>query len=53
MDYYYRVLALGIHLTQSMQSRDVNNATRLAEASWRRDKVAYWRRHVIPIWRRK
>ena len=27
--------------TQSMPSRDVNAATRLAEASWRRDNMWY------------
>ena len=39
MDSRYRFLTLGIPWTQSMPSRDVNAATRLAEASWRRDKV--------------
>ena len=39
MDYRYRFLTLGIPLTQSMSSRDVNAATRLAEANWRRDKT--------------
>ena len=34
----YRFLTSGIPWTQSMPSRDVNAATRLAEASWRRDK---------------
>ena len=34
----YRFLTLGIPWTQSMPSRDINAATRLAEASWRRDK---------------
>ena len=43
MDSHYRFLTLGIPWTQSMPSRDVNAATRLAEASWRRDK------HVIAI----
>ena len=38
MDCRYRFLTLGIPWTQSMPSRDVNAATRLAEASWRRDK---------------
>ena len=37
MDYRYLFLTLGIPWTQSMPSRDVNAATRLAEASWRRD----------------
>ena len=41
MDSRYRVLTLGIPWTQSMPSRDVNAATRLAEASWRRDKKNY------------
>ena len=39
MDSCYRFLTLGIPWTQSMPSRDVNAATRLAEASWRRDKL--------------
>ena len=38
MDSRYRFLTSGIPWTQSMPSRDVNAATRLAEASWRRDK---------------
>ena len=38
MDPRYRFLMSGIPWTQSMPSRDVNAATRLAEASWRRDK---------------
>ena len=38
MDPRYRFLTLGIPWTQSMPSRDVNAATRLAEASWTRDK---------------
>ena len=38
MDHRYRILTLGIPWTQSMPSRDVNAATPLAEASWRRDK---------------
>ena len=38
MDSRCRFLTLGIPWTQSMLSRDVNAATRLAEASWRRDK---------------
>ena len=38
MDSRYRFLTSGIPSTQSMPSRDVNAATRLAEASWRRDK---------------
>ena len=38
MDPRYRILTFGIPWTQSMPSRDVNAATRLAEASWRRDK---------------
>ena len=38
MDSRYRFLTLGIPWTQSMPSRDVNAETRLAEASWRRDK---------------
>ena len=33
MDSRYRFLTSGIPLTQSMPSRDVNTATRLAEAS--------------------
>ena len=39
MDSRYRILTLGILWTQSMPSREVNAATSLAEASWRRDKV--------------
>ena len=39
MDSRYRFLTLGIPWTQSMPSRDVNAATRLAEASWRRDNI--------------
>ena len=39
MDSLYRFLTLGIPWTQSMPSRDVNAATRLAEDSRRRDKV--------------
>ena len=41
MDSRYRYLTLGIPLTQSMPPRDVNAASRLAEASWRRDYVIY------------
>ena len=37
MDSRYRFLTLGIPWTQSMPSCDVKAATRLAEASWRRD----------------
>ena len=40
MDSQYRFLKLGIPWAHSMSSRDVNTATRLAEASWRRDKLA-------------
>ena len=32
-----------------MPSRDVNAATQLAEASWRRDKIPRWY-HLIPRW---
>ena len=39
MDSRYPFLTLSIPWTQSMPSRDVNAATRLAEASWRRDNV--------------
>ena len=39
MDSLYRFFALGTPWTQSMLSRDVNAATRLAEASWRRVKA--------------
>ena len=39
MDFRYRFLTFGIPWTQSMSSRDVNAATRLAEARWRRDNV--------------
>ena len=39
MDSLYRFLTSGIPWTQSMPSRDVNAATRLAEASWRRDNL--------------
>ena len=38
MDFRDRFLTLGIPWTQSMPSRDVNAATQLADASWRRDK---------------
>ena len=41
MDSRYRFLTLGTPWTQSMPSRDVNAVTRLAEASWRRDKAMY------------
>ena len=41
MDSRYRFLTLGTPWTQSMPSRDVNAVTRLAEASWRRDKTVY------------
>ena len=41
MDSRYRFMTLGIPWTQSMPSRDVNAATRLAEASWRRDNSFY------------
>ena len=41
MDSGYRFLTSGIPWTQSMPSRDVKAATRLAEASWRRDKGIY------------
>ena len=44
MDSRYRFLTLGIPWTQSMPSRDVNAATRLAEASWRRDNIYLCRR---------
>ena len=50
MDSRYRILTLGIPWTQSMPSRDVIVATRLAEASWRRDKVSYIRLQSY-IWR--
>ena len=45
MDSRYRLLTLGtcIHLAHSMPSRDVNAATRLAEASLRRDKILRYR----------
>ena len=39
MDSRYRFLTSGIPWTQSMPSRDVNDATRFAEASWRRDNA--------------
>ena len=35
----YRFFTLGIPWTPSMQSHDINAATLLAEASWRRDKM--------------
>ena len=41
MDPHYRFLTLGIPWTQSMPSPDVNAMTRLAEASWLRDKTIY------------
>ena len=49
MDFRYRFLTLGIPWTQSMPSRDVNVVTRLAEASWRRDKCRDhpWVRQII------
>ena len=49
MDCRYRFMTLGTPWTQSMPSRDVNTATRLAEASWRRDKYynpAGWKRNT-------
>ena len=42
MDSRYRFLTSGIPWTQSMPSCDVNAATRLAEASWRRDNFPKW-----------
>ena len=39
MDSRYRFWTLGIPWTQSMLSRDVNDATRLVEASWRHDNT--------------
>ena len=42
MDSCYRFLMLSIPWTQLMPSRDVNAATRLAEACWRRDKSLRW-----------
>ena len=41
IDSRYRFLTLGTLWTQSMPSRDVNAVTRLAEASWWRDKNVY------------
>ena len=41
MDSPYRFLTLGIPWTQCMPLRDVNAATRLAEASWMCDKRFY------------
>ena len=38
MDSRYQFLSMGIPWTQSMPSRDVNAATRLAESSWRGDE---------------
>ena len=40
MDSRYQFLTLGIPWAHSMPSRDVNAATRLAEASWRLDNVS-------------
>ena len=45
MDSRYRFLTSGIPWTQSMPSRDVNAATRLAEASWWRDN---WQKRCWP-----
>ena len=42
MDSHYRILTLGIHWAHSMTSRHVNAATRLAEASLRRDNTPNW-----------
>ena len=39
MESRYRFITLGIPWAHSMPSRDVNAATRLAEANWRRDKA--------------
>ena len=39
MDSRYQLLTLDIPWAQSMPSRDVNAATRLTEASWRRDNA--------------
>ena len=56
MDSRYRFLTSGIPWTQSMPSRDVKAATRLAEASWRRDKFKWivtdfnFYCHIIFIW---
>ena len=41
MDSRYRILTLCIPWTQSMLSHDVNAATRMSEASWRRDTEPY------------
>ena len=41
MDSRYRLLTLDIPWAQRMPSRDVNAATRLTEASWRRDNELY------------
>ena len=41
MDSRYQFLKLGIPWTQSMPSRDINAATRFAEASWRPDNDKY------------
>ena len=46
MESRYRFLTLGIPWSQSVPSRDVNAATRLSEASWRRDKVIYVTAHT-------
>ena len=50
MDSRYRFLTLGIPWTQSMPSRDVNAATRLAEASWRRDNYPNTALYQHPDW---
>ena len=47
MESHYRFLMLGIPWTHSMSSRDINAATRLAEASWRRNKYKYKDRSTI------
>ena len=47
MDSRYRFLTLGIPWTQSKPSRDVDAATRLAEASWRRDNVRRMDRGLV------
>ena len=41
MDSRYRFLTLGMPWSQSMLSRDVNTATQLTEASWKRDNSVY------------
>ena len=49
MDSRYRFLTSGTPWTQSMPSHDVNAVTRLAEASWWRDKADNRYFQCIPV----